>query len=139
MGMLGIFPNTHPDRAPKIYKGSFPHHSLVTTDMASLIELLLLLVTLWTARWLWVLLSARRILHNIPGPPSPSFLTGKSHRLSSLIWLMDVTGNFLEIYALNAWDFHHSLAEKCALIFYFASHHIRSVPHPYPRWRRLPI
>ncbi|KAJ7857463.1 hypothetical protein B0H14DRAFT_2578354 [Mycena olivaceomarginata] len=43
--------------------------------MASLIELLLSLVTLWTARWLWVLLSTRRILHNIPGPPSPSFLT----------------------------------------------------------------
>ncbi|KAJ7274475.1 cytochrome P450 [Mycena haematopus] len=78
-----------------LYKGSTT--AIVSeTTMASLIQALLCIATLWTARWLWVVLSARRILNNIPGPPSPSF------------W----TGNLKEIYSFDAWDFHHALAEK---------------------------
>ncbi|KAJ6513338.1 cytochrome P450 [Mycena sanguinolenta] len=64
--------------------------------MASLIQVLLLIATVWIARWLWLALSARRILNNIPGPPSSSFFTG----------------NLKEIYSFDGWDFHHKLGEK---------------------------
>ncbi|KAF7330498.1 hypothetical protein MVEN_02489200 [Mycena venus] len=64
--------------------------------MASLIQVLLLIAAVWAARWFWLVLSARKILNNIPGPQSPSFLTG----------------NLKEIYSFNGWDFHHELGEK---------------------------
>ncbi|KAJ7839582.1 cytochrome P450 [Mycena olivaceomarginata] len=64
--------------------------------MASLIQALLLIATVWTARWLWGVLSSRRILNNIPGPRSPS------------LW----TGNLKEIFSFDGWDFHHELGEK---------------------------
>ncbi|KAJ7363957.1 cytochrome P450 [Mycena albidolilacea] len=64
--------------------------------MASLIQALLFIVTIGTARWLWAILSGRRALNNIPGPQSPSF------------W----TGNLKELYSLNGWDFHRELGEK---------------------------
>ncbi|KAJ7903501.1 cytochrome P450 [Mycena olivaceomarginata] len=64
--------------------------------MASLIQALLFIATIWTARWLWGVLSSRRILNNIPGPRSPSF------------WI----GNLKELFNVNGWDFHHELGEK---------------------------
>ncbi|KAJ7364065.1 cytochrome P450 [Mycena albidolilacea] len=64
--------------------------------MASLIQVLLFIATIWTARWLWGVLSSRRILNNIPGPRSPS------------LW----TGNLKELFNVNGWDFHHELGEK---------------------------
>ncbi|KAF8206530.1 cytochrome P450 [Mycena galopus ATCC 62051] len=64
--------------------------------MASLYQVFLLIATAWIARWFWLTISARKILNNIPGPPSPSF------------W----TGNFKEIYSFNGWNFHHELTEK---------------------------
>ncbi|KAJ7336312.1 cytochrome P450 [Mycena albidolilacea] len=64
--------------------------------MASLIQALLLIATVWTARWLWGVLSSRRILNNIPGPRSPSLLTG----------------HLKEIFSFDGWDFHHELGEK---------------------------
>ncbi|KAF8206528.1 cytochrome P450 [Mycena galopus ATCC 62051] len=64
--------------------------------MAPLVQVLLLITTAWIARWFWLVISARRILNNIPGPPSLSF------------W----TGNLKDIYSFDGWKFHHELAEK---------------------------
>ncbi|KAJ7903612.1 cytochrome P450 [Mycena olivaceomarginata] len=64
--------------------------------MASSIQVLLFIATIWTARWLWGVLSSRRVLNNIPGPRSPSF------------W----TGNLKELYSFDGWDFHHELGQK---------------------------
>ncbi|KAJ6544798.1 cytochrome P450 [Mycena vulgaris] len=66
--------------------------------MSSLIQGALAVAVLWLARWLWLRLSAQRILNNIPGPKSRSF------------W----TGNLAEIYSISGWDFHHEVMEKYA-------------------------
>ncbi|KAJ6544810.1 cytochrome P450 [Mycena vulgaris] len=64
--------------------------------MSSLIQGALAVAVLWLVRWLWLRLSAQRILNNIPGPKSRSF------------WI----GNMAEIYNISGWDFHHELMEK---------------------------
>ncbi|KAJ7897809.1 cytochrome P450 [Mycena leptocephala] len=62
----------------------------------ALIQTLLLIATIWIARWLWRVRSARRIVNNIPGPQSASF----------------VTGNMKEVFNPNAWAYHQELVEK---------------------------
>ncbi|KAJ7216239.1 cytochrome P450 [Mycena rebaudengoi] len=65
--------------------------------MSSLVpQLALAAAAVVCTRWLWTLISVRRILDNIPGPPSPSF------------WI----GNFGQIYSVDGWAFHQQLAEK---------------------------
>ncbi|KAJ7662016.1 cytochrome P450 [Mycena polygramma] len=56
----------------------------------------LVLTAVVCTRWLWSLISIRRSLKNIPGPPSPSF------------WI----GNFGQIYSVDGWAFHQQLADK---------------------------
>jgi hypothetical protein len=73
--------------------------------MAYLIQTLLFIAVVWVARWLWLLVSGRRILDNIPGPHSPSF----------------VTGNMREVFSPTAWDYHTQLVEKCVSPFILAS------------------
>ncbi|KAF8190414.1 cytochrome P450 [Mycena galopus ATCC 62051] len=64
--------------------------------MAFLIQTLLSVAALWVARWFWLVLSARRIVNDIPGPPSPSF------------W----TGNLNQVFSPNAWAYHQGLVEN---------------------------
>ncbi|KAJ6577162.1 cytochrome P450 [Mycena capillaripes] len=64
--------------------------------MPSVIQALLVITALWAARWLWMLLAARKILNNIPGPSPHSLLTG----------------NFIKLYSADGWEFHHELGEK---------------------------
>ncbi|KAJ7475712.1 cytochrome P450 [Mycena latifolia] len=64
--------------------------------MSPLIRGALAVAAIWVIRWLWLRVSAQRILNNIPGPKSRSF------------W----TGNLAEIYSVSGWDFHQELVEK---------------------------
>ncbi|KAJ6577167.1 cytochrome P450 [Mycena capillaripes] len=64
--------------------------------MPSVLQALLVITALWVARWLWMLLAARKILNNIPGPSPHSLLTG----------------HFVKLYSPDGWDFHHELGEK---------------------------
>ena len=91
--------------------------------MSNTFKVLLAFVYIVSISALWAVCRiARRYLvrsplDNIPGPASKSFWKGTYFTGTCIQMLFSpLSGNFVELFNANAWEFHKSLRDNCKLI-----------------------